>query len=392
MTRRNPVLFFVVVALTLASACSEPLTAATPPPPPRDPLPSWNDGPIKRRIIDYVVRTTTAGGADFIPPDERLATFDNDGTLWPEKPSFVQVAFILARVQRLAAVNPALKKKQPYKAALAGDIASLDQTGQKELMELFAATSTGMTQEEFARDVAEFFATAQHPTLHLPYTALAYRPMVELLALLRDRGFETWICTGGGTDFVRVISQPLYGIPPEQVIGTSIATELLSRDKRLSLVRKPELSGVVNDKAGKPVGIGLHVGRRPVFAAGNVRSGGDIEMLAYAQANRRPSFEIVIDHDDAEREFAYQEKNGETIAAARAHGWPVVSMKRDWKTIFGSRVETFGSSTAPPSTAAASSAAAPTAAASTAGSSTAPSSTPPSSTVPSSTVPSSPAP
>ena len=346
MTRRNPV-YLVVAALTLAAACSEPLTAATPPAPPRDPLPSWNDGPIKRRIIDYVVRTTTAGGADFIPPDERLATFDNDGTLWVEKPTYTQVAFVLARAQRLAAANPSLKKKEPYKAALAGDVATLDQAGQKELMELFAVTSTGMTQEEFARDVAEFFATAQHPTLHLPYTALAYRPMVELLALLRERGFETWLCSGGGTDFMRVISQPLYGIPPEQVIGTSVATELISRSGRLSLVRKPALAGVVNDKEGKPVGIGLHVGRRPVFAAGNVRSGGDIAMLAYTQANRRPTFEIVIDHDDAEREFAYQEKNGETVAAARANGWPVVSMKRDWKTIFGSRVETFPSSTAP---------------------------------------------
>jgi hypothetical protein len=213
-------------------------------------------------------------------------------------------------------------------------------------MELFATTSTGMTEEEFEMDVAEFFATAKHPTLKLPFTALAYRPMVELLALLRARGFETYLCSGGGTDFMRVISRPMYGIPPEQVIGTSIATELVSRGGRPMLIREPALSGVVNDKEGKPVGIGLHVGRRPVFAAGNVRSGGDIAMLEYTQGSRRTSFELVIDHDDAAREFAYQEKNGATIAAARAHGWPVVSMKRDWRTIFGARVETFPSSTA----------------------------------------------
>jgi len=347
MGRRSSVLRLIPL-LALVLACNARSTAAPPPGPPADPLPSWNDGPIKRRLIDYVVRTTTAGSPDFIPPDERLATFDNDGTLWPEKPMYIQEAFMLARIRRLAAADPALGKKQPYKAILAGDFSAVEQGGTKALMEIFATTSTGMTEEEFAREVAEFFTTAQHPTLHLPYTALAYRPMVELLALLRARGFQTWLCSGGGTDFMRVVSQTMYGIAREQVIGTSITTELVSREGRLSLLRKPALSGVLNDKAGKPVGIGLYVGRRPVFAAGNIRSGGDIEMLAYTQANRRPSFEIVIKHDDAVREFAYQEKNGETLAAARKNGWPVVSMKRDWKTIFGERVVAFPSSTVAP--------------------------------------------
>jgi hypothetical protein len=204
-----------------------------------------------------------------------------------------------------------------------------------------------LNQEPSRSSVAGFSDPGWHPTLKLPFTALGYRPMVELLALLRARGFETYLCSGGGTDFMRVISRPMYGIPPEQVIGTSVATELVSRGGRPMLMRKPALSGVVNDKEGKPVGIDLHVGRRPVFAAGNVRSGGDIAMLEYTQGNRRPSFEIIIDHDDAAREFAYQERNGETIAAARAYGWPVANMRRDWKTIFGPRAETFPSSTAP---------------------------------------------
>ena len=249
MGRRTVLRLLPVVALALA--CNRRSTAAPPPGPPPDPLPSWNDGPIKRRLIDYVVRTTTAGSPDFIPPEERLATFDNDGTLWPEKPTYVQEAFMAARIHQLAARDPALGKKQPYKAVLAGDFTALEQGGVKALMELFAATSTGMTEEEFAREVAEFFVTAKHPTLRLPYTALAYRPMVELLTLLRERGFETWLCSGGGTDFMRVISRSMYGIPPDQVIGTSIVTELVTREGRPVLLRKPALSGVVNDKEGK---------------------------------------------------------------------------------------------------------------------------------------------
>jgi len=278
---------------------------------------------------------TAPGGRDFVPVADRIAVFDNDGTLWPEQP-VAEVAFTSARLKALVATKPLLRSRQPFKAALEGDADFLREAGGAAAVELVAATHGSMTQEEFEAEARAFFQTARHPKLGTPYTALAYQPMLELLEYLRANGFQTWICSGGMADFVRVVSAQMYGIPPQQVIGSALKEEWVRRDGGGVLWRGGEIDRV-NDKAGKPAGIDLQIGKRPVFAAGNVRSGGDVAMLEYAQARRGASFGLVIDHDDMEREFAYGEDDGATLAAAKANGWTVVSMKRDWKSVFPAR-------------------------------------------------------
>ncbi|MCP3137523.1 HAD family hydrolase [Pyxidicoccus xibeiensis] len=296
------------------------------------PLPSWNDGPVKQAIIDFVSRVTAEGGPDFLPVEQRIAVFDNDGTLWQEKPA-VQGAFLADRVRALAEKDPSLRQRQPYKAALERDVDALMEGGEKAVMELFAATHANMTQEQFQAEVRQFLRTARHPKLGRPYTQLAYQPMLELLQYLRDNDFQTWISSGGGLDFMRVFSEELYGIPPEQVIGSSLETKYEKRGGKSVLWREPRPRHL-NDKEGKPVGNDLHIGRPPVFVAGNVRSGGDIAMLDASRLRRGPSFQLLINHDDAAREFAYQEKDGASLRAAREGGWHVVSMRDDWKTVF----------------------------------------------------------
>ncbi|NOJ98336.1 haloacid dehalogenase-like hydrolase [Corallococcus coralloides] len=297
-----------------------------------DPLPSWNDGPVKQSIIDFVTRATTEGGPGYIPPEERIATFDNDGTLWQGQP-VVQGAFLLDQVKARVKEDASLAKRQPFKAVLEGDVALLSSMEEPQLMELFAVTHAGKTQDEFAREARAFFQTARHPKLGVPYTQLAYVPMLELLQYLRAQGFQTWISSGGGTDFMRVISEDTYGIPPQQVIGSDLKEKFDEGNGHPVLRREARLDHL-NDKAGKPVGIEQRIGRRPVFAAGNVRSGGDIQMLQYAKEQPRPGFSLLIHHDDAEREFAYEEKNDASLKAAREGGWTVVSMRQDWKHIF----------------------------------------------------------
>ncbi|RKH63832.1 HAD family hydrolase [Corallococcus aberystwythensis] len=297
-----------------------------------DPLPSWNDGPVKQSIVDFVTRATTEGGPGYIPPEERIATFDNDGTLWQEQP-VVQGAFLLEQVKARVKEDASLAKRQPFKAVLEGDVALLRSMDESQLMELATATHGGRTQEEFAREARAFFQSARHPKLGVPYTRLAYAPMLELLQYLRANGFQTWISSGGGMDFMRVVSEDTYGIPPQQVIGSSLKEKFDEGNGHPVLRREARLDHL-NDKAGKPVGIEQHIGRRPVFAAGNVRSGGDIQMLQYTKEQPRPGFALLIDHDDAEREFAYQEKNGASLKAAREGGWTVVSMRQDWKRVF----------------------------------------------------------
>ncbi|MCY1047108.1 HAD family hydrolase [Corallococcus sp. bb12-1] len=297
-----------------------------------DPLPSWNDGPVKQSIIDFVTRSTTEGSPGFIPPEERIATFDNDGTLWQEQP-VVQGAFLKEQVKALVKEDASLALKQPFKAVLEGDLALLSTMDEPELMALFAATHKGTTQEEFAAEARAFFKTARHPKFGVPYTQLAYAPMLELLQYLRAHGFQTWISSGGGTDFMRVISERTYGIPPQQVIGSDLKEHFDDQGGHPVLRREAKVEHI-NDKAGKPVGIQERIGRRPVFAAGNVRSGGDIQMLQYTKEQPRAGFALLINHDDAAREFAYQEKNDASLKAARAGGWTVVSMRQDWKRIF----------------------------------------------------------
>lgn len=297
-----------------------------------DPLPSWNEGPVKQALVGFVTRVTTEGSPDFVPEPERIAVFDNDGTLWQEKPA-VEGAFLVKRVREMAAKDPSLRRRQPFKAVLEGDVDTLMDGGEKTLMELVAATHADMTQEEFQAEVRQFLKTARHPKLGVPYTQLAYQPMLELLRYLRDHGFQTWISSGGGIDFMRVFSESLYGIPPQQVIGSSLEEKFETRDGQAVLWREPRVDHI-NDKAGKPVGNDLHVGRSPVFVVGNVRSGGDIAMLKASRLRHGPSFQLLINHDDARREFAYQEKDGASLRAAREGGWTVVSMRDDWKTVF----------------------------------------------------------
>ncbi|MFP2909574.1 HAD family hydrolase [Pyxidicoccus sp. 3LFB2] len=318
-------MFLLTLGLALPAAAQAQAAKA-------DPLPSWNDGPVKQAIVGFVTRVTTEGGPDFVPVEERIAVFDNDGTLWQEKPA-VQGAFLMERVRALAQKDPSLRQRQPFKAVLEGDVDALMEGGEKALMELFAATHANMTQEQFQAEVRQFLATSRHPKLGVPYTQLAYQPMLELLQYLRDHDFQTWISSGGGIDFMRVFAEDLYGIPPQQVIGSSLEGKYEKRGGRYVLWREPRPDHL-NDKEGKPVGNDLHIGRPPVFVAGNVRSGGDIAMLGASKQRRGPSFQLLINHDDAQREFAYQEKDGASLRAAKEGGWNVVSMRDDWKILF----------------------------------------------------------
>jgi len=296
-----------------------------------DPLPSWNDGATKQAIVEFVTRVTTANSPDFVPVEDRIATFDNDGTLWAEQP-YVQGLFILEKIKAMAAADPSLQDQQPYKAVLTGDVEYFRQAGESAIVELATITHSNMSQDQFDTEVRSFFDTEIHPTLNVPVTQVTYKPMRELLGYLQANDFQTWICSGGGIDFMRPISEPLYGIPPQQVIGSSGKEEFIERDGEYVIWKLPELSRI-NDKEGKPIGIDLHIGKRPIFAAGNERSGGDIAMLTYSQ-QQPPSLQLLINHDDGDREFAYQEPDNASLNAAAANGWQVVSIKNDWQTVF----------------------------------------------------------
>jgi phosphoserine phosphatase len=298
-----------------------------------DPLPSWNEGPARQAILDFVRRVTTPGAPDFVPVEERIAVFDNDGTLWAEKPLPNEVYFVLARVRELAAQDPSLAQRQPFKAALEGDAAYFHQNGTQAVLALFAATHAGMTQEEFAGEVRRFLSDGRHPALRRPLTGVTYQPMLELLAYLRASGFQTWISSGGTLDFIRVFAPSTYGVPPERTIGSELQREARRADGRLSIYRLPH-GEHLNDHDGKPVGIDRHIGRRPLLVAGNVLSGGDIAMMEYSRGRDGPSLQLLVNHDDDAREFAYAERDGASLAAARRFGFVVVSMKDDWKRVF----------------------------------------------------------
>ena len=298
-----------------------------------DPLPSWREGANKRAILDYVRAAATEGGEGYIPPAARFAIFDNDGTLWAEQP-VVQLEFVGARLATLAKENPKLAANPAVKALFAKDLAFFQgKDGEKHAMELLALSSTGMSPEAYAKEVDAFFASARHPTLGVPYRQTTYQPMLELLQFLRDNGFETWIGSGGGIDFMRPISETFYGIPPEQVIGSSGQYDVSLAGGKVAVLKAARL-GAINDHEGKVAGVLAHAGKVPVFVAGNVRSGGDIAQLAYSQQSPYPSFQLLINHDDAAREFAYDEANGASLAAAQAGRWHVVSIKNDWDRVF----------------------------------------------------------
>jgi phosphoserine phosphatase len=312
-----------------AAACRQIPDAA-------DPLPAWNDSAPKRAIVAFVERVTSPGSPDFVPEPERIATFDNDGTLWAEQPMYVQLAFVLDRVKALAPQHPEWATEAPFAAVLAGDLHGAVAGGEKDLMKLVAATHAGLTTEEFAASVDDWIATARHPKTGKLHTEMAYRPMLELLAYLRANGFKTFIVSGGGIDFMRPWVESVYGIPPEQVVGSSLKMKLETRDGRPVLVKQAEID-LLDDKEGKPVGIESRIGRRPIAAFGN--SDGDLQMLQWTMAGDGPRFALIVHHDDAGREWAYDRTSsiGKLDRAwdeAVAKGWTVVSMKDDWRSVF----------------------------------------------------------
>jgi hypothetical protein len=301
-----------------------------------EPLPSWNDGPVRQAILQFVTDVTTAGGPRFVPPAERIAVFDNDGTLWSEQPMYVQLAFILERVKALAPEHPEWKEQEPFRSVLAGDRTGVAAAGEKGLLELMAATHAGMTTDEFASIVTEWLAVARHPKYGRPYTECAYQPMLELLAYLRANGFKTYIVSGGGVEFMRPWTQAVYGVPPEQVVGSSIKTRYEVKDGRPVIMRLPEID-FIDDKEGKPVGIHKFIGRRPVAAFGN--SDGDFQMLEWTTSAAGVRFGLIVHHDDAAREAAYDREShigrlARGLDEAPRRGWTVVSIKRDWKRVF----------------------------------------------------------
>ena len=302
----------------------------------KDPLPSWNDVASKQAIVGFVDAVTDRSGADFVEPAERIAVFDNDGTLWLEQPLYTQLSFALDRVKTLAPQHPEWKTTQPFQAVLADDMETLIASGKQGLLELVMATHAGMTTAEFETIVTDWLATARDPRFQRPYTELVYQPQLELLDYLRANGFKTFIVSGGGIEFMRPWTEKIYGIPPEQVIGSSIKTEFQLKDGVPALVRIPEID-FIDDKAGKPVGINAHIGRRPILAFGN--SDGDIQMLQWTTAGDGRRLGLVVHHDDAEREYAYDRKGhvgklDKALDAAGPAGWLIVSMKNDWNAIF----------------------------------------------------------
>ncbi len=301
-----------------------------------DQLSSWNDGPAKQAIIEFVAQVSAPGGPNYVPPAERIAVFDNDGTLWAEQPLYFQLVFALDRIKVLAPEHPEWKNTQPFKAALENDLPTVLQGGEHALLELIMATHAGTTVNEFSTIVNDWLGTAKHPTTHRLYTAMVYQPMLELLAYLRANDFKTYITSGGGIEFIRVFAEEVYGIPPEQVIGSSIKTIYEYRDGDPVLIRLPELN-FIDDKAGKPVAINQHIGRRPIAAFGN--SDGDLQMLQWTCAGDGTRFCLYVRHTDAEREWAYDREShigrlDKGIDQAQQEGWTVVDMKSDWTVIF----------------------------------------------------------
>ncbi len=321
----------LLVALAAFAALAEPTVARA-----ADPLPSWNDGTAKKSITDFVTRVTRPGQPDFVPPAERIATFDNDGCLWAEQPMYFQAFFIFDRIRELAPQHPEWKTQEPFASVLKGDIQGALAGGEHGLMELAMATHSGMTSEEFDRIVSDWIGTAKHPKTGKPFTEMVYQPMLELLDYLRANGFKTFIVSGGGIEFMRPWAERVYGIPPEQVVGSSIQTKFELRDGKPALVRLPAVN-FIDDKEGKPIGIQMHIGRRPIAAFGN--SDGDLQMLQWTTAGSGPRFALYVHHDDAAREWAYDREShigklDKGLDEAKAKGWTVVSMKDDWKTVF----------------------------------------------------------
>ncbi|HEY5751503.1 MAG TPA: HAD family hydrolase [Chryseolinea sp.] len=330
MMKRNllAIIYLLLVAISCRKAGEEktdvPVAAVT------DPLHSWNDGEVKRAIVEYVNRVTKDSSADYIPPEDRIATFDNDGTLWAERP-YVQELFAFYQAKQMVAKQPALAKKQPFKAMVEGDKAFFAKGGDKALIAAIGATHTGMTEDEFEASAKTFFASAKYPGKNVPLKQIRYLPQLELLDFLRVHGFKIYICTGGTVELVRSMARDFYGIPPEQIIGTSF--KYVYADSSRKIYREPALNHF-NDKEGKPVGIQLAIGKHPVLACGNEGGKGDIAMLSFSQAGKYPSLQLLVNHDDGAREFEYSEPDSASLKAASKNHWRVISIKNDWKEVF----------------------------------------------------------
>jgi phosphoserine phosphatase len=299
-------------------------------------LPSWNDGKSKQAIVDFVTKVTDEKNADFVKPEDRIAVFDNDGTLWSEQPYYFQLGFALDRVKALAPEHPEWKETEPFKSVLAGDLKGMAASGEKGLVELMMATHAGMTTDSFNTIVTDWFAASKHPKTGKPYNEMTFLPMRELLDYLRANGFKTFIVSGGGVEFMRPITEHAYGIPPEQVVGSTIATEYALVDGEPVLNRLPKID-FIDDGAGKPVGINKFIGRRPIFAAGN--SDGDYEMLRWVTGGKPNSFGLIVHHTDAAREYAYDREShfgklNKAMDEADQRNWLLVDMKNDWKKIY----------------------------------------------------------
>lgn len=300
-----------------------------------DPLPSWNAGPAKEAIINYVKCATNDGCPLFVPPRERIAVFDNDGTLWSEQPAYFQLLFALDRVRALADQHPEWKTEQPFKAVLENDYATIAKSGKAGLLKIMAVTHTGMTTDEFNKTVRDWIKTARHPEKQVPFTELVFQPMLELMEYLRANGFKTYIVSGGGIDFLRVWAEDVYGIPPEQVVGSSIKVKLEQREGKPVLVRQAEID-LIDDKEGKPVGIHRYIGRPPVMAFGN--SDGDLQMLQWTD-RRENTLKALVHHTDDKREYAYDRDShigqlDKALNAAQEKGWTIIDMQRDWNQIY----------------------------------------------------------
>jgi hypothetical protein len=301
-----------------------------------DPLPSWNETAPKKGIIDFVVKVTTAGSPDYVVPAERIATFDNDGCLWSEQPMYVQAFFVFDSIKRMAPQHPEWKDQEPFASVLKGDMKTALAGGEKALVGMLMATHSGMTTDEFEKSVTDWLATAKHPKTGKPFNEMIYQPMLELLAYLRVNDFKTFIVSGGGIEFMRPWTEKTYGIPPEQVVGSSGGLKYELRDGTPFIMKTPELAHN-DDKEGKPVGIQRHIGRRPIAAFGN--SDGDYQMLEWTTSGKGARLGMIIHHTDAEREYAYDREShigklDKGLDAAKDKGWIVVDMKNDWKTIF----------------------------------------------------------
>ncbi|NTG23260.1 haloacid dehalogenase-like hydrolase [Agrobacterium rhizogenes] len=318
----------VALVLLIASAVSPAFA--------QEALSSWNDTPAKTRIVDFVKATTTEGGEGYVAPEDRIAVFDNDGTLWSEQPIYFQFAFMLDRVKTLAPQHPEWKAKEPFKSILAGDPVGVMKSGERGIVDLAVTTHAGMTTDQFSKIVADWFASARHPKTGKPYDEMTFLPMRELLDYLRSNGFKTYIVSGGGVEFMRPMTEKMYGIPPEQVVGSTITTEYAIVGDVPVLKRLPKID-FVDDGKGKPAGINKFIGRKPIFVAGN--SDGDYEMLRWVTAAKGPGFAMIVHHTDADREVAYDRKSAigkldKALDEAERRNWLVVDMKTDWKKIF----------------------------------------------------------